>query len=340
MLKRTTLAIAMLVGLSSALVRADVKTQERTQIRFEGALGSVVNLFGGRAAREGIVSTVALKGSRMLTMSGADSGEIIDLAEEKVYTLNLKDKSYTVITFAEMRKRMQEAMAKAEKDAAAAKPQPEQPPQDGQPKKEYEVDFSIKPGTGARQIAGRDTTESIATIVVREKGKTLEEAGGLVVESHLWLTPSVPELKELADFRMKYAQAVYGQLAAQAAPQLTQALAMYPQMKDAMARMAEEGQKLSGTPLFTETIFQMAAPPGQASGDQSQAQSKPPPTTVGGLVGGLMRKRGGSGNAQAGAAPGTPGRATIMTTTGETLQIAPGVTDADVALPAGLKLKQ
>ena len=128
MLKRTTLAIALLVGLSSALVRADVKTQERTQIRFEGALGSVVNLFGGRAAREGIVSTVALKGSRMLTMNGADSGEIIDLAEEKVYTLNLKDKSYTVITFAEMRKRMQEAMAKAEKDAAAAKPQPEQPP--------------------------------------------------------------------------------------------------------------------------------------------------------------------------------------------------------------------
>ena len=338
MVKRTTLAIALLISLSSALVRADVKTQERTQIRFEGALGSVVNLFGGRAAREGIVSTVALKGARMLTMSGADSGEIIDLAEEKVYTLNLKDKSYTVITFAEMRKRMQEAMAKAEKDAAAAKPQPEQPPQDGQPKKEYEVDFSIKPGTGARQIAGRDTKESIATIVVREKGKTLEEAGGLVVESHLWLTPTVPELKELADFRMKYTQAVYGQLAAQAAPQLTQALAMYPQMKDAMAKMAEEGQKLTAPPSSPKPSSRWRRP--RARPRAISRSRKPPPTTVGGLVGGLMRKRGGSGNAQAGAAPGTPGRATIMTSTGETLQIAPGVTDADVALPAGLKLKQ
>ena len=110
--------------------------------------------------------------------------------------------------------------------------------------------------------------------MVREKGKTLEEAGGLVVESHLWLTPQVPELKELADFRMKYSQAVYGQLARQAAPQLTQALAMYPQMKDAMAKMAEESQKLSGTPLFTETVFQMAAPPGQASGDRSAGAVK------------------------------------------------------------------
>ena len=139
---------------------------------------------------------------------------------------------------AEMRQRMEEAMAKAEKEMAAAKPEAEKPA-DGAPKKEFEVDFAIADGGGAKQIAGRDTKESVATITVREKGKTLEEAGGLILETHLWMTPKVPALQELNDFRLRYAQAVYGPLVAQAAPNMTQAMAMYPQMKDAMAKLAE-----------------------------------------------------------------------------------------------------
>jgi hypothetical protein len=335
MFTRLTLAVALCLAAAPALLRADVKTQERTQVKFEGALGRMVNVFGGRGAREGIVSSVAVKGNRMLTLSG-ESGELIDLAEEKVYTLDLKDKEYRVVTFAEMRKRLQEAMAKAEKDAAAAKPEPEPEKKPNEPKKEYEVDFSIRPGAGARQFAGRNATEQIATIVVREKGKTLEEAGGMVLDSHLWLTPSVPELKELTDFRVKYAQAVYGEMAAQAAQNMTQAMAMYPQMQDAMKKMAEEARKLDGTPLFTEMVFQVQAPPGQAT--QSEQRSSPPPTSVGGLLGGLMRKRGGDKPA-ADAAPAVPGRATVVTMTTETLQIASNATDADVALPAGLKQK-
>jgi hypothetical protein len=125
-------------------------------------------------------------------------------------------------------------------------------------------------------------------------------------------------------------------MAAQAAQNMTQAMAMYPQMQDAMKKMAEEARKLDGTPLFTEMVFQVQAPPGQAT--QSEQRSSPPPTSVGGLLGGLMRKRGGDKPA-ADAAPAVPGRATVVTMTTETLQIASNATDADVALPAGLKQK-
>jgi hypothetical protein len=328
----TSLGLSLL---APAVVGADVKTQERTQVRFEGAIGKMVNMFGGRGAREGITSTVALKGQRMLSITG-DTGEIIDLAEEKVYALDLKGKSYSVMTFAEMRKRMEEAMAKAEKDAAAAKPEAEKPASD-EPKKEFEVDFTIVNGNGAKQVAGTDTKESVATITVREKGKTLEEAGGLVLETHLWMAPKVPALQELADFRMKYAQKVYGPMMAQAAPNMTQAMAMYPQMKDAMAKFADEAKKLNGTPLLTEMIFIAAVPPGS----QSEQKAEPAPG-LGGLLGGLgrFRKKGNEAPAPAPAAAATaPGRATVLTTTTETLQITPSATDADVALPAGLKLK-
>ena len=334
-IRTCALAVLGLALLFPAAARADVKTQERTQVRFEGAIGKMVNMFGGKGAREGLTTTVSLKGQRMLSITG-ETGEIIDLAEEKVYTLDLKGKSYSVMTFAEMRKRMEEAMAKAEKDAASAKPEAEKPASN-EPKKEYEVDFTIADGSGAKQVAGMDTKESVATITVREKGKTLEEAGGLVLETHLWMTPKVAALQELADFRMRYAQKVYGPMMAQAAPNMTQAMAMYPQMKDAMAKMAEEGKKLNGTPLLTEAIFIVAAPPGS----QSEQKAEPAPG-LGGLLGGLgrFRKKGNDAPAPAPAAAAqAPGRATVLTTTTETLQITPSATDSDVALPAGLKLK-
>jgi len=342
------ISAALVLGLavlSPALLRADVKTQERTQVKFEGAIGRVVNLFGGKNARDGVVSTVALKGDRMLSTTG-DTGQIIDLAEEKVYDLDLKGKSYTVVTFAEMRRRMQEAMAKAEKDAAAAKPEPEKPqpekPTANQAKKEYEVDFVVTDGSGAKQMAGLATKESVATVTVREKGKTLDEAGGLVLETHLWMTPTVPALQELNAFRQRYAEKVYGAIMAQAAasPNMTQALAMYPQMNDAMAKLAAEGKKLNGTPLLTEMIFVVAAPPGS----QTSQQAEPAPAPgLGGLLGGLGRMRGKKNDAPAAApaaAAAAPGRAQVLTITTETLQLAPSATDADVALPAGLKLRQ
>ncbi len=101
---------------TAAAAGADVKTQQKSQVKFEGMLGKVMGLFGGKAAKEGVVSTVAVKGDRKATI-GDNTGEIVDLAEEKVYELNFKDKSYKVLTFAEMRKQIQEDARKAEEEA-------------------------------------------------------------------------------------------------------------------------------------------------------------------------------------------------------------------------------
>lgn len=160
----------------------------------------------------------------------------------------------------------------------------------------------------------------------------------MILETHLWMAPKVAALQELNEFRMRYAQKVYGPMMAQAAPNMAQAMAMYPQMKDAMAKLAEEGKKLDGTPLFTEMIVLVAAPPGS----KSESAAEPAPG-LGGLLGGLGRFRK-KGNEQPAAAPtpaaaAAPGRTTVLTTTNETLQITPSASDADVAIPAGLKLK-
>jgi hypothetical protein len=334
-------AIAVTFG-GSTVLWADVKSQERTKVQLEGALGRVVSLFGGRAARDGIVNTIALKGDRMLSTNDT-TGEIVDLREEMVYQLDMKRKTYKVVTFAEQRQQMEDAMARAKQEADQARRE-EPSPTETKPeeaKKEYEVDFSVTESGRTRQIAGYDTKESIATVTVREKGKTLEEAGGLIMETALWMAPEIQALNELQAFRIRYAQQVYGPVMTEAAPTMAQAMAMYPMMKDAMTRFQAEGQKLAGTALYTEMKFQLQAPP-QSAQDQQQHEAQkregPPPTSVGGLLGGIGRRMARKKPDEKKDDPNAAaGRATVLTTTSETLQVQTSVTDADVALPAGFK---
>ncbi|HOC17629.1 MAG TPA: hypothetical protein PKK95_05130 [Vicinamibacterales bacterium] len=327
-MKRVRLAAALAVSallLSTAAVSADVKMQQKTQVKFEGMLGRMMNLFGGKAAKEGIVQTVSVQGDRKATLSG-DSGEIVDLAEEKVYQLNLKDKSYTVKTFAEIRREMEEAAQKAEKEARKSERDKDQP--------EMQVDFDVKESGQRKTINGFDCREVVTTITVHEKGKPLEQGGGIVMTANSWIAPNVPGAKELADFNLRYAKQMMGAANAQ---QMMQAFAMYPGMKEAMERFQSEQVNLEGTPIQTTVVLSAAGSPEQAQA----AGREDSPRGGGGVMGGLMgrfgrKKADPSKDAGAGA---TPGRTTIMTSTTETLSIATAVDAAALQVPAGLKLK-
>ena len=54
-----------------------------------------------------------------------------------------------------------------------------------------EVDFDIKNIGQTKAINGFDTRQVVATITVREKGKRLEESGGLAMTVDTWLTKAV-----------------------------------------------------------------------------------------------------------------------------------------------------
>src|SRR5258706_6924053 len=115
---RTRLATVLTLSfvlLSSYSLRADVRSDQKAHVQFSGMLGRMFNMFGGKSAREGVTSIIAVKGDRKATMNDT-SGQIIDLAEEKIYDLDLKKKCYTVTTFAELRRRMEEALKKAQEE--------------------------------------------------------------------------------------------------------------------------------------------------------------------------------------------------------------------------------
>src|SRR6187549_1733606 len=223
-----------LVALTASPAWADVKTREKTHVSLGGMLGKVFNLFGGKAAKEGVVSTTAVKGNRKITINDT-TGEIVDLSEEKIYKLDMKKKTYEVITFEQLRQQMREAREKAQKQASEQQGKEEKQPEKGQPKKEYEVDFNAKETGQKKQLAGYDTREVIMTITVREKGRTLEDSGGVVMTVDSWLGPQIPALKEMAEFEIKYWKQLQGPDAmGMSAEQLATVIAMFPAVRQAM----------------------------------------------------------------------------------------------------------
>lgn len=328
---RRFLLVLIVAVLATAVIplHADVRTDQRTKFQLAGALGKVVGMFGGKAAKEGAVSSIALKGDRKATM-GEATGQIVDLAEEKVYDLDLKKKTYTVTTFAELRRRLEEAKKKAEEDAK--KEQAADQPAERDPNaKEYEVDFDVKNTGEAKTINGFDTKQSVVTITVREKGKTLEEGGGMVMTSDMWLTPRVAALKELQEFDQKYFEKVYGAVVAGASPQdMAAAMAMYPQMKPALDKMRAEGSKVEGTPILTTVTMDGVKSAEQLAAEQKGEGGSESPKSIGGLLGGFAKKAAKKGDAP-------KARATVLTTSVEVLKLTTDVDAAAVAVPAGFK---
>jgi hypothetical protein len=341
---RIAAALALSIALASvASLRADVRTDEKTKFQLAGALGKIVSIFGGKGARDGVTSTVALKGNRKITFNDT-TGQIVDLSEEKVYDLDMKKKTYKVSTFAQIRQKMEEERKKAEEEARkqqASEPDTtaSEPARDPN-QKDVEVDFDIKTTGQSKTINGFNTSEQVATITVREKGKTLDESGGMVMTVDMWLTPTIPQMKELTDFDMKYYQQLYGPMLAGASPQdMAMAVAMYPMIKQALGKMTEEGGRISGTPILTTTTFDAVKSAEQLAEEQKakqeQAASSSSNSGGGGLAGRLAGRIGRSVVKKDDDAP--KARATFITTTTEILKMTPDVTAAEVAIPAGFK---
>jgi hypothetical protein len=326
-----------MVALSSYSLRADVRADEKTHVEFAGMLGRMVNMFGGKAAREGTTSTVAVKGDRMARLDEM-TGQIIDLAEEKIYDLDIKKKSYKVTTFAEIRRRMEEARKKAEEDAKKQEGKETKPEAAPPPENNIEVDFDVKNTGEKKTINGFDTRESVMTITVREKGKTLEQSGGLVMTADMWLAPKIAAMKEIADFQIRYAQKLYGPMVAGvSAEQMAAVMALYPMMKQAVAKMNTEGTKVDGTAILTTITTEAVKSADQVAAEmkQSEADSKPKLSGgVGGLLGGMAKKA--AAKKMGGDNAGKP-RSTFMTGTTEVLKVVTDVTAEDVAIPAGFK---
>src|SRR6185436_4592905 len=103
------IALTTLLCGSALVLRADFTYQETTQMT-GGAMMGTLQALGPltRGAREPIVSTHIVKGNRMASIT-KDRTSVIDLDKETITTIDNAKKTYSVMTFAEMKQAMEDA---------------------------------------------------------------------------------------------------------------------------------------------------------------------------------------------------------------------------------------
>lgn len=321
MSKRSLIASAVALTLTTTGLLAEGNVQQKTRVQFGGVIGGIANVFGGKAAREGVTSTTAIKGNKRLT-STERSGELVDLTEEKIYRIDYGRKSYEVVTFDQLRKEYEEAKKEAADQAEENKKSNKK--EEGP---EYEVDFDVKE-TGQKQtINGFDTKQVITTVTVREKGKKLEQSGGAVLTADMWMGPKVPVLTEINAFNAKYFKQLYGDPTAEM-QQMAVLMATTPAFAKAMKEFSKKRGAYDGEAIRTTLVFETVAAPGQQGEEEESSSSG----LVGGLLNRAMKKRQESKGEAA-----QPGRSKLFESTTELLSASKDA--GEVAVPAGFRQK-
>lgn len=321
-LASAALTLCAVAALAVPVLRADVKTTEKTQMKLEGLMGRFI----GGDLRDGITSTVAVKGSRKSSLDKS-SGEIIDLSEQKLYRIDVKKKQYEVVTFDELREQWKKAQAEMEENARKMR---EAQGEANQPGLTLEFDAEVNETGQKKSMAGHDVREVVLTITGHEAGKTVEESGGFVMTNTMWLAPRIAALDEIAEFDLEYIKAVMGDDGFAGMQQMAAAFAMFASIKPMMEKMQAEGSKLDGTALQSTTVMEQV----RGSDQLKAAEAQEGDGNGGGGIGGLIGRRLMRGRGQ------QQPRSTVLTTIHEISSVASSATDADVAIPEGFKVKK
>jgi hypothetical protein len=310
------------------MLPADFSYQETSKIT-GGALAGMMNLVGvfSKSAREPNTSTVSIKGDRM-ARRGETRGEIVDLAAETITTIDMQKKTYTVMTFAQMKQMMEDAMQRM----------------NSRKKSDAEMNFKVSANaTGnTKTISGFDAKEMVVKIEMEATDQKSSQKGAMVVTSHVWIAPNVPGFAELRGFQKRMVEKL----------NWTSGSNMFmanPEVAKGLAEAGKEIGKLDGAPVLQVVSMgpEGSAPPDGATPQPAAQQQQQPRPSLGGSLGGALGGKFGIGKKKSqeqpqeqapatGNAPAASGSMIDMTT--EYSNFATGSVDASVfAIPAGFK---
>ncbi len=273
---------AALLALPTALYAGDYTYQQTTQVTGGSLLKMMksVGVFSSRARHMGdpIVSTIYLKDNRLANVS-ADEIQIIDLDNETITHIDLIKKTYSVVTFAQMKPAIENAREQMKEEAAK---HPQQQPQPANPDAQnVKMSFDVKVRkTGAeKQISGLDSKEAILTMTMTATDTQSQQSGNMAVTNDMWMVPAIPGYDQVRDFYMRFglkmADATVG-----LGYDFSKMLAQNPGANQALGDMAKEMQKLDGVPIMQ--VMRMGTTvngqPLPAASEQPTMPDPPPPS--------------------------------------------------------------
>jgi hypothetical protein len=282
-----------IILLASPFTLADASYQETTQITGGSMVAPLKSMgFLSKSLRDMLApttTTTMVHGNQKAVVS-KDFTEITDLDKETVTHIDNLHKTYTVVTFAQMRQAFQQMPKQMEQ--AQDKAKQEQAPQPQQPKSDVKTSFDVSvKNTGAtKEINGLTAQEQLVTLQMHATDPNAAATQGpnavtYVVTTDAWITPDPPEVKEIQGFDKRFGQklmegvdlsAFKAQMTHNMSqnPEMSQLFAGKPGSADAMAEMGKEMAKLQGT-----RVMEVTRMGGSATGPAGAQNSDPPPTT-------------------------------------------------------------
>ncbi len=329
------LALAYAIAaLSVPPAEADARIEQVTTVDMPGAMGSMLKALSRRGGEEGLTDIVLVSGQRKLERRG-DRGTLIDLDKKKIYEIDYRRQRYSVRSFDELRREMEQAFQEGE-DGGPGEPAPETEDEIS----EYDVTFDVSRTEETRTIAGHECRKTLLTITARPREGSESEGGELKITAALWIGPKLAPIEEITAFERRYAEAIgfedfTGERGSLASLQMA-----YPALVEGMKTLREHERDFEGSVLLTEVSVAAREGAPAASGDGADDDDGPP------KVGRMLRKLGGvfgrkrrqreQAEGDAGA-QGAPRR--ILTMTTEVRGVGSQVDPAELAIPEGFRLR-
>jgi hypothetical protein len=298
-----------------------------------GAMMGMMRIAGAfsKSLREPVQSNVALKGNKLAHVS-KDQTQIIDLDSETFTSIDYQRKTYSVMTFAEMTKAIDDAMQQMNK------------------KNEAKADFkvSVKDTGATRQIGPYTAKELLMTMAMEGTDEKSGQKGGMLINTSIWIAPKVAGYDEVSDFYKKMATKL-------AWTPGGAGLAGRPDIAKGMAEVWKEAAKLDGMQLLQvmkmqpsvdgQPVTSQSGSGAPASAQQSKPVERPSITgALGGLggFGGFGRKKKKEEPkeeaAPASTEPAASSDATLIEMTTESTNFSSAAVDpSKFAIPAGFK---
>ena len=327
--------IALLLFSLSTPSFADFEYQETTKITGGAAVGAMkfAGVFSkdARQMTQGTTATISFKGNKMRREDSLGQIEIIDLDARSITNIDTKKKTYSTMTFDEMRARMEEARRKAAEEQA--KHNKEKPSQ-----VKIVPKVQVTPGTGTKKLLDYTAKEMKVRVdmeMTSDDPKAKGQSANMWVNSDSWIAPvkGYDEVKHFYQRMAKELDWVPGAV-----------LGANPQIAPAMVEYRKSAATLSGMPLLALVSVGMEGQPGApqqaAHDDQKDSSSNPLTHGIGGIFGRKKKKDDAAQDDKSTPPPaGTPG--SLMDTTTEVTSVSTNAVDAGLfKIPEGYKLVQ